>query len=109
MCTYLCTYTSYTRHLSVLADIVVNLQDAWREDAKDSAQLNLLPEAEGAPKVNTKQGKKAAASVQEVVASKSPAIQQGKLAVQHNMCMRHMCKQQLAAKFFLCRCSRVHN
>ena len=79
-CAYLCTYAGYTKHWSDLADIGKTLQDAWREDAKDSAELNLLPEAEGAPKVNIKPGKKAAAPEQEVVASKAPAIQQGKHA-----------------------------
>ena len=89
----------------------MNLQDAWREDAKDSAQLNLLPEAEGAPKVNIKPGKKAAAPEQVVVASKAPAIQQGKHAGQHDKTTDSETHVQTAVGWqaLLCQCFRVHN
>lgn len=89
----------------------MNLQEAWREDAKDSAQLNLLPEAEGAPKVNIKPGKNGAAPEQEVVASEAPAIQQGKHAVQHDKTSdlgTHV-QTALGWQVLLCRCFRVHN
>ena len=61
-----------------MVDSTTSAQDAWREDAKDAAQLNSLPEEEGVPVVNTKQSKKSAIAQQEAVPKAAAASQQGK-------------------------------